>query len=195
MEEMQRKLETVLSPKRYRHSLNVMETAVRLAKAYGTDTDKAAIAGLLHDCARDIEGAEALKMCEQLQIETDPICRLQPWLLHGRLGAHKAIVDYGVEDREIFQAICCHTVGREGMTMLDKVVLLADYIEPGRNFEGVEEIRRMAAKDIDGAILLALDSTIGFELKKGSLLHPDTLKTRNYLLMERMNTKGGLSHA
>jgi len=182
-EEMKLKLEGVLSHKRFVHSVNVMDTAVRLASVYGEDRERAAVAGLLHDCARDIKGEEVFRLCESFGIEVDEVARFQPELLHGPLGSRIAGAEYGITDKEILEAISCHTTGRSGMGMLDKIIFLADYIEPGRRFPGVEEVRETAANDIDRAMVMALDRTIKYVITKGGLLHPDTINARNSILV------------
>ncbi len=186
LQEMKKKLEETLSSKRFKHSIGVMDTAVKLAKKYDEDEDKAAIAGILHDCARNIEGQKVFEFCERYGIEVNYITRLQPQLLHGPIGAALARDVYGVDDEDVIKAIDCHTTGKENMTLLDKIVFIADYIEPGRKFHGVEEIRDLAYKDLDKAILLSLENTIRHILNKGILIHPDTINARNYIIMESM---------
>lgn len=186
LEEMKKQLEETLSPKRFKHSIGVMDTAVKLAEKYGEDRGKAAIAGILHDCARNIEGQEVLELCGRYGIEVNYITNLQPQLLHGPLGAALARDVYGVEDEDVIRAIACHTTGREDMTLLDKIVFIADYIEPGRKFHGVDKVRDLAYKDLDKAILISLDNTIKHILDKGVLIHPDTINARNFIIKERI---------
>lgn len=186
LEEMKKQLEETLSPKRFKHSIGVMDTAVKLAEKYGEDRGKAAIAGILHDCARNIEGQEVLELCGRYGIEVNYITNLQPQLLHGLLGAALARDVYGVEDEDVIRAIACHTTGREDMTLLDKIVFIADYIEPGRKFHGVDKVRDLAYKDLDKAILISLDNTIKHILDKGVLIHPDTINARNFIIKESM---------
>lgn len=186
IDEMKNKLQGILTPKRYSHSLNVMNTAVQLARIYGADEKKAAVAGLLHDCARDIRGGKVFDLCDSYSIHVDSICKVQPELLHGPLGAKLVEDEYGVTDKEVQRAIHYHTTGCEDMNLLEKVVFIADYIEPGRSFNGVDAIRKQAYADMDGAIIQALDSTIRFVLSKGNLVHPDTVIARNHLILEHM---------
>lgn len=185
IEEAKRKLEKALTPKRFVHSINVMNTAYELAKKYNIDEEKATAAGLLHDCARDIKGSEIFSLCSKYGIEIDEIQRAQPELLHSHLGARLAKKEYGIEDQCILDAIRWHTTGRDSMSMLEKIILISDYAEPGRSFTGVKEIRDLVLRDLDRAILQALDGTIRYVLSKGALIHPDTINARNFIIFAR----------
>lgn len=176
-------LQSRLPANKFAHSLRVMETAKSLALQYDADVHKAAIAGLLHDCARALTLEEQLKKADDAGILLDEIQRREKVLIHGPLGAVMAREIYGVEDREILRAVELHTTGDIAMTVLDKVVYLSDYIEPGRKFPGVEDIRAKAAVDLDSAVVLALESTIIHVISQGKLLHPKTIASRNYILL------------
>ncbi len=182
LEDMRKRLELVLSDKRYRHSVNVMETAVKLAVKYGEDSSKAALAGLLHDCAREIRGEEIFEACRRYDIPVDMVTRAQPELLHGSIGAELAREEYAVWDESVLDAIRFHTTGRENMSMLEKIVFIADYIEPGRNFPEVHEARKIAFEDIDMAVLNSLDRTMGYLINRGVLIHTDTVNARNSVI-------------
>ncbi len=182
IDEIKNKLEKTLSKKRFKHSVGVMETAVGLALINDVDREKAAISGLLHDCAREVKGNEAFKACEKYGISIDEISRIQPSLLHGSIGAEIAKEEYGIKDPHILQAIKYHTTGRADMDMLEKIIFIADYIEPGRNFQGVEEARKEAFKNIDRVILMALDKTISHIIEKKGLIHVDAINARNFIL-------------
>jgi predicted HD superfamily hydrolase involved in NAD metabolism len=181
-EEMMKKLKSSLTEKRYNHSLNVMDTCVELAKMHDIDTEKAAIAGLLHDCAKDIKGESALRLCSELGIEPDDIERVQPVLLHGILGKNLAQMAYGIYDEVILKAIEFHTTGCENMDMMGKIVYIADWIEPARNFPGINKLRKLAFRDIERAVSLSLDMSLKDIIRKGKLIHPNTIKARNYQL-------------
>jgi len=189
LEEIKQKLQSRLTNKRFRHSVNVMETAVKLASIHGEDINKAATAGLLHDCARDIRGKEIFEACSNFDINIDGVARMQPELLHGPLGVHIARTEYEITDASVLSAILWHTTGHAGMKTLDKIVFLADYIEPDRKIPGIEEVRKAATYDLDDAMLLALDRTIKYVVNRGALLHPDTVDARNSILMERIMQK------
>lgn len=187
LENIKEKLEASLSPKRFNHSINVMNTAVLLAKRFGEDEDKARIAGLLHDCARDIRGPRMYDMCKAYNIELDYLRAAQPELIHGELGVYVVKEQYNIQDKQVLSAILWHTTGCEKMTSLDKIIFLADYIEPARSFNGVEEARRLAYEDLNRAMLYALDRTIKYVMMREVFIHPDTLKARNSILREIKN--------
>ncbi len=182
LEEIRIRLESVLNPKRFKHSINVMNEAVELAGVYGENTEKAALAGLLHDCARGMKGEEIFSACEKYSILPDNVSKAQPELLHGVIGTELAREDYGITDRTVLNAIRYHTTGRENMELLEKIIFVADYIEPGRDFPGVREAREIAFTDIDRAVLLALNRTIEYVLIKGALIHIDTIFARNFMI-------------
>lgn len=183
-DKMKENLKQTLNEERFRHSLEVMNEAGRLAGFYGTDVEKARIAGLLHDCAKSIRKDEMYKTLEKYPVVLDDIQKKAPVLLHGILGSFYAKEYYGVRDREILDAIYWHTTGRAGMTKLEKIIFVADYIECGRNFEGVEEIRKQAYNDIERCIVMCCNSTIRYIMHKESLLHPYIIETRNEAIMK-----------
>lgn len=176
----ERLIETI-GLERYKHSLGVMNTAIGLAEIYGVDIEKARKAGLLHDCAKFKDQINLLKMAHDFDIILDSVMEHNTGLLHGPIGAKIAEIEYNIRDKEILDAICYHTTGRERMTVLDKIIYIADYIEPGRSFKGVNEVRKLACENLDKSILLAMDNTIKFVIDKGQLIHLDTIKSRNYL--------------
>ncbi|MBR6647670.1 MAG: bis(5'-nucleosyl)-tetraphosphatase (symmetrical) YqeK [Clostridia bacterium] len=179
--QMDEKLKNTLSERRYIHSIGVMESAVSLAERFGGDIDKARIAGLLHDCAKEVDKDEAVELCDELGIEIDDAKRVQKGLLHADLGAELVKTEYDISDSEIYDAIKYHTMGRENMTMLDKIIYLADFIEPSRrDFEGLTELRKLCMEDLDEAMLFAINLSISFVLNKGKVLHKQTLATRDY---------------
>lgn len=188
LEKIKEKLEDSLSPKRFIHSINVMNSSIYLAKKYDEDIRLAAIAGLLHDCARDIRGKDIFDICEKYNIKVDDISSLQTELLHGPIGSILARREYGIEDKPVLNAICNHTLGCENMSKLDKIIFLADYIEPGRKFKGVEKIRKMAEINLDKAVLLSYDNTFRYCIKKGCLIHPKAIFARNQILKEMGHT-------
>ena len=186
---MKLQLISKLSSKRYLHSLNVMKAAEELALNFGEDAVKASVAGLLHDCAKYLEHDKIFELCRLYNIEINEYTLNQPELLHGPIGASMAKEIYGISDTDILHAIYFHTTGCEDMTMLDKIIFLADYIEPGRNFDGVDDIRQKAYTNIEEAIALSFASTIKDVLKKGKLLYPITIDARNYIILERLRER------
>ena len=179
LEEMQELLKDSIPGKRYKHSVNVYETALKLAEAHGLPTEKIAVSALLHDCGRK----ESVAKCQELGLPIDEVELHQPILLHAKLGVYNAMHKYGVADQEILDGILYHTTGIDGMTALAKVVYLADMIEPGRDFPGVEELRKLARKDLDKAMLLAYGNTIRYLLEGGLLIHPHCIRGYNELIL------------
>jgi len=182
--EITAQLKKMLSPRRFEHSLKVMEASVKLAEKYGEDVEKAALAGLVHDCAKNLKPEDVLILCDKYGIIVDDIMKKDTALLHGMVGSHLARELFGIEDPRILAAIADHTMGRAGMDTLGKIIFVADYIEETRDFEGVEEIREAAGESLEKAILKGTDATILHVLKKGGLLHPQTVTTRNWALEE-----------
>jgi len=174
-----------LSPKRLRHSIGVSQTAESLAVCFDCDKEKAKLAGLVHDLAREVPVNELLPRAQAFGIVVCDIERAEPILLHAPLAAKMAQAEFGIDDAEIMQAIILHTTGGLNMTLLDKIIYLADVIEPSRDFKGVDKIRKMARTDLDKALLLALDQSICHIVKRGGLIHPDTIVARNEILRKR----------
>lgn len=172
-----------IGEKRASHSIGVMETAVKLAKVHNCDIEKARIAGLLHDCAKYSDTSYLLKSAKDFDIILDNIMLINTQLIHGPLGAKVAKFEFGITDDEILDAIRYHTTGRENMTILDKIIYIADYIEPNRDFPGVEEVRELAFKNLNKSLQIAMDNTIIFLLNQGKLVHLDTIKARNQLVL------------
>lgn len=188
IDEMARTLQSRLKKSRFIHSVGVANTAVKLAKRFNIDTDKAYIAGLLHDCAREFENDELPAEAIKRGIEIGEIEQQMPLLLHSYIGAVMIKEIYGVDDSEISQAIWRHTVGGRNMTKLDKIIYFADMIEPNRNYPGVEELRRLSeTAELDEIMLNALSESIKFIVYKNSLIHPETVNARNELLLNCSN--------
>ena len=184
-EEMQAKLKSRLKPGRYEHSLGVSETAAFLARRFQVNVEKARIAGLLHDCARQYPNDQLTEEAAKLGIAIGPVEKAMPLLLHAYIGAELVREEYGVDDEEISQAIYRHTVGGSNMTDLDKIIYFADMIEPGRKYPEVEELRRLSREaSLDEMVLEGLSQSIIFVTARGHLLHPDTIAARNDILLK-----------
>ncbi len=179
--DINKRLHNVLTPKRFRHTQGVAEEAVRLAQRYNGDIDKAYLAGLLHDCAKCYTDEEKLRMCEEYNVPLDKILKKQPDLAHSFLGAALAKAEYGIKDEDIINAICYHTTGRADMSLLEKIIYIADYIEPNReSFPGLEKIRELAYTDIDKAVEYALHNTIDYNKEKNRIIHPLSITALEY---------------
>ena len=183
IEVMQEKLQSALSVKRYIHTMGVSEEAVRLAEIFGTQAEqqKAKVAGLLHDCAKDYPKELRERFCKEYKVKLDDIMKQQTDLIHPFLGAEVAKREYKVKDEEVLNAIRYHTTGRANMSTLEKIVFIADYIEPNREkFDGLEEARRLAYLDLDMAMKFILEETIAYVKERGRLLHPLSLEALEY---------------
>lgn len=158
-----KKLKKHLDKERYLHTQGVMYTAAAMAMAYGLDMEKAQIAGLLHDCAKCIPNDKKLDLCRKKEIPVTEIEEQAPFLLHAKLGVYIARKKYGVDDKEILSAIRWHTTGKPEMTDLDKIIYLADYIEPGRDrAPNLSQIRRLAFENLDECMYEVLKSTLDY---------------------------------
>ncbi len=176
--EMQRRLKANLKPSRYAHSVRTMALALTLASRFGGDPEKTRIAALLHDCAKRAPGSQ-LALADRCGVDAADIPKN---LLHGRLGPIVARDDYGVTDVEILDAIACHTECRERMTTLDKIVYLADKIEPGREYDELARIREMAKTDLDAAVLMCMEDVISYVVKKGETPSEQILAAQRYII-------------
>lgn len=173
-----------LKPKRMPHVLGTAEEAARLARRYGADETQARVAGLLHDCTKKLDMAEQLALCGQYGIILDPLEQKALKLLHAKTGAAIARHVYGVDDA-VYQAILYHTTGRAGMSLLEKILYLADYIEPSREFANdpdVVHLRQTVYEDLDRGLLLGLTMTIDEMVGMGNPVHHDTLDARDDLI-------------
>ena len=160
---MQKKLSKYLDEARYNHTLGVMYTSAALAMVHGCNLRAAQTAGLLHDSAKCIPNKKKLKMCSQHKIPVTDFENSHPFLLHAKLGAYLAKEKYGVEDEEILSAITYHTTGKAAMSPLEKIVYIADYIEPGRfKAPHLENVRKLAFQDLDECMYEILKDTLVF---------------------------------
>lgn len=177
-------LATYLDEKKIQHSVDTADKAVELAKIYGADTNKAYIAGLLHDVAKGKCKYGLQKLAKEYNVNVDEFERTNPELIHGKLGAKIVSYELKIQDEDILNAICWHTTGRENMSTLEKVVYIADCTEPGRDFEGIEELREVAKENLDNAMIMALKGVIKFVEYRGLSLHPNSTKALEFLLKE-----------
>ncbi len=172
------KINGAMSEQRFRHVLGVEAAALDLAQQYGCDERKASLAALLHDYAKEVADQVFLDLIDQYQLGEE----LKAWgnnVWHGMVGAYKIRQDFGLEDQDILQAIQRHTVGASQMTLLDKVLYVADYIEPNRDFPGVEEARQLSKLSLDKAVAFATARTIAHLAQKRIPIYPQTIETYN----------------
>lgn len=181
LEKMKKRVSSHLDKERYEHTLGVMYTAGALAMRYHVDLEKALIAGLLHDCAKGLSSDKKLKLCEKYQLTVSESERKNPGLLHAKLGAYIAKTKYGIDDMEIVDAIAYHTTGRPEMTLLDKIVYIADYIEPNRNeAPNLDEVRALAFQDMDACLYVILKDSLAYLETKNEVVDPRTEQTYQY---------------
>lgn len=176
------RLKEVMSEERLEHSVNTSKVARRLAIKYNYNADKAEVAGLLHDCAKDLNYGILKKMVLEYNIKVDEIIQKIPKLLHPLVGATIAGKQFNIQDPVILKAIKAHSTGAAQMSPLDKIIYLSDKIEPLRDMAGVEEVREMAEKDLNRAVLMVLDRGLIYLISKSLLIHPVSVKARNNIL-------------
>ena len=173
-----------LKYKRIPHVLGTEQEAIRLATRYGADVEKARVAALLHDCTKKLDMPEQLALCRQYGIELDELEQKALKLLHAKTGAAIAREVFGVDD-EIYRAIWWHTTGHADMTLLEKIIYLADYIEPSRDFPGVNDLRACVYEDLDRGMLMGLEMTIDEMTEMGNPVHHATMEARDWLKGKR----------
>ena len=186
--EMLMKLKATQHERRFNHTLGVVSEAERLAPKFGVDLEKAKLTALLHDCAKNLDeatGENFFALCQKYGVKLDECAKNESALVHAFLGAAVAYKEYGIEDNEILEAIYYHTTARANMTPLEKLIYIADMTEPGRTIEQAKEIRRLVEEDIDEALIYAIGCSIKHVIKKGTLIHPDSVHALNYLIEHR----------
>jgi predicted HD superfamily hydrolase involved in NAD metabolism len=174
-----------LSKARYEHTLRVADTAENLALAHGLDADRARLAALLHDAAREMGPEEFLKLADRWNLQVGDPERQSPKLLHGPVAAGLARRELGIDDGEVLEAVIAHTTGRPGMGPLALVLYVADKIEPAREYPSVEHLRRLARENLDGAALEALRRAMAHNEARGKATHPASRKMLDRLEADR----------
>ena len=178
---IEKKLSKYLDEDRFQHTMGVMYTSACLAMVHGYDIKDAQVSGLLHDCAKCIPNKKKLKMCSEHNIPVSDFERSHPFLLHSRLGAYIAHEKYGIDDQEILSAINYHTTGRREMSLLEKIIYIADYIEPGRDkAKNLPVVRPLCFRDLDAALLKILSDTLDYLKSTGKEIDPLTEQTCQY---------------
>ncbi|MDD4850731.1 MAG: bis(5'-nucleosyl)-tetraphosphatase (symmetrical) YqeK [Gemmiger sp.] len=170
-----------LSAKRYRHTLNVEKMAVALAQHYGADTEKAALAALLHDSAKELPKEQLLQIFKENAIIAENAPQCPPPVWHGYAAAILCQTQWQVADPEILSAIRCHTTGKPNMSLLDKILYMADMISAERDYPGVEELRRLAFENLDIALCRALERTLQFVEEEGKTVDPQSAAALAYI--------------
>lgn len=175
-------LKNHLSKRRYIHSINVADTAVYIARHYGADEYKARIAGLVHDSSKEESYDDLVNYAKNCGFSVDEESYSIPEILHGPGSVYIAKSLFGIYDEEILSSIRYHVTGRKNMTLMEKIIFIADYVEPSRKFDGIDRVRALVYQDLDEALLSALDLTIMYIIDRKGLLHRDTVDARNFLI-------------
>ena len=184
IEEIKLYLKANLEEKRYIHISGVADTAKKLAKLNGVSEEKAEIAGLAHDVAKNLSKVKMKEIINEHNIVLSEVEENNANLWHSIIGPIEAKDKLGIEDEEILDAIRWHTTGKEHMSILMKIIYIADMIEPSRNFEGVEDIRKVTFEDLDMGVYYGLTRSIEFLLTKNLLIDENTMRARNCFLFD-----------
>lgn len=179
LKKLRKEMKKVQDSKRFEHTLGVEYMAAALAMRYGCDIEDARIAGLLHDCAKCLTDEKRLSICRKHHISVTSVEQKNPFLLHAKVGAYLARKKYGVKNQDILNAIRSHTTGRQNMSTLEKIIFVADYIEPGRVHgpANLAEIRKLAFVDLDKALVRILEETLNYLKKSAGDIDPMTEET------------------
>lgn len=182
LKKLRKAMEKELNSKRYEHTLCVAYTAASLAMVHGVDTDSAMTAGMLHDCAKCLSGKKLISICRKNALGISEIERNNPAaLLHAKAGSVLAHEKYGINDKDILNSIKYHTTGRPNMSKLEKILYIADYIEPGRKHaSNLKQIRCMAYQDLDKTLLKILEDTLAYLASADGQIDPMTRETYEY---------------
>lgn len=181
-------LKSVLSSKRYKHSVNVSNAAARLAAKHGADVHKAAVAGILHDVCKEMTGVEQLNLIRESDLPVDPLELRTPNMYHAIAGSVFVQKELGITDEEIIRAIRFHTVCSDKMSLVEQIIYLADLISADRTYDGVSKMRRLSSKSINRAMLEALKFQIISNTEKGNFIFPSTVNAYNeFVLKEKFN--------
>lgn len=181
IKKIRKKLEKSLDSHRYEHTLGVAYTAECLAMVHGEDVQRAQLAGLLHDCAKCMSDEKKMELCNKNRLPVNEAERKNPGLLHAKAGACLAREEYHIQEEDVLMAIASHTTGRPDMSRLEKIIYIADYIEPGRRQNpNLLQIRKAAFADLDQALLMILRDTLQYLERMGGIVDPMTQKTYDY---------------
>ena len=179
-------LKRMLSQKRMNHSINVADCAVKLSEIYGYNKEKAYIAGIVHDCAKCLNESEVNYYINKYKIQLDELEIGNLALSHSTIGAYIVKNEFNIEDEEIVNAVKYHTTGKQDMTLIEKIIYMADLIEVDRDFPFVNELRELCfGKKLDEALLTSFNNTIKFVIDNEQIVHPRTVEARNYLMKQK----------
>lgn len=186
--ELQKQLKNELTKKRFQHTMGVMYTAASMAMSYGADVNQALYAGLLHDCAKCLSDEEKLKACHKYKIMISPTERENTQLLHAKIGAVYAKKIYGIQDEDILSSIRWHTTGKADMSLLEEIIFVADYIEPGRKeLPNMARIRYLAFHNLTDCIVAIIENTLTYLEGKKSLIDNASRETYDFYKRKQEN--------
>ena len=187
LEKMEQEMKQTLSPKRYTHSVNVMKLARELAVCWEYDEEKAALAGIMHDCAKELDDSESLRILDKLGDQVDDTVRSMHSLWHAPVGAVLCKEKYGIDDDDIYEAVFYHTTGKPDMGLLAEIVFIADLIEEGRDayFPWAPAMRELAKKDLHEALLGVMDRSLESLIEQRKCIYPLAVVARNRLLQNK----------
>lgn len=187
LEDIRIKLNEMLPEGRFNHSLNVANCAVKLSEIYNCDKEKAYLAGIVHDCAKYLEPNEVEDYVNKYEIYLDELEEDNLALSHSVIGSYIATYEFGIKDEDIVNSVKYHTTGRENMTLLEKIIYIADLIEEGRRFPQADTLRKLTyGGKLDEALLTSFNNTIKFVIDNEQLIHPRTVRARNYIMQETL---------
>ena len=184
IEFIRKSVKSHLPEKRYKHTLGVVEFSCELAKHYNICEEKTEIAALLHDYCKYYSNKDILEFYKERNISIHEVILNNPNLAHGFIGSEIIKEKFKILDKDIINAIANHTFGRKNMSFLEKIIYVSDSIEPGRNFDGVEELRKLSFKNLDKTILRVCESTLCYEIRRNHLIHPYSIEMRNELILK-----------
>lgn len=176
-----------LKESRYIHTMGVVECAVKLAELNNIDPKRSETAALIHDAAKYMDIEKQKEMIKEHGYDIDEVMEESPQLLHGVTASILGKDMMGIEDDDLLSAVRYHTTGKRNMTTLEKIIYIADYIEPNRDFPGVDEIRKITFENLDEGVLKGLSNSIIYVVKNGNMIHPLSLEARNYLIKQFNN--------
>lgn len=181
LKELRKAVKEVQSSKRFEHTKGVEYISAALAMRYGASMEEALVAGILHDCAKCLTDEKLLSICEKHGLAVTDAEKKNPYLLHAKAGAYLAEHKYGVTNQDVLNAVRNHTTGRPGMSLLEKIVFVADYIEPGRKeAANLASIRKLAFENLDRAMLKILEDTLKYLQEAGGEIDSRTCETWEY---------------
>ena len=186
LENINNRVKEMLPERRFKHSLNVANCAMKLSEIYNYSKEKAYLAGIVHDCAKYLSNEEVEHYVNKYKIELDELEKGNLALSHSVIGSYIAKYELNIDDEDIINAVKYHTTGKQNMNLLEKIIYIADLIEEDRDFPSVNLLRELTySGNLDEALLISFNNTIKFVIHNGHLIHPRTVEARNYLMQEK----------